>query len=87
MNAYRSYFHDLNSDEVLIGLNLFDGIPVIEIFEYFDSSIDITAYEYDENNDHLIFRSINTIDTIFYPVYHNDFQQKSKEFPHDSKNI
>ena len=76
MNVDRNYFHELTSEQVIVGLDRSDGVHVIEIFEYFDSSVDISAYEYDESNDRLIFRSLNTIDSIFYPIYQNNFQQK-----------
>ena len=76
MNAYRNYFHGISSGEVVIGLNRSESISIIEIFEYFDNSVDVTSYEIDEGNDDIIFRSNTTIDSIVYPVYYDNFQQK-----------
>ena len=36
INNARTYFHTLNSDEIVIGLIQSEDAPLIEIFEYFD---------------------------------------------------
>ena len=64
--AYKNYFHEISSGEVVIGLNRSESISIIEIFEYFDNSVDVTSYEIDESNDDIIFRSFCNA-SLFFP--------------------
>jgi hypothetical protein len=71
----RTYFHSLVSNEVIIGVNHSGQYSLVEIFEYFDSNVILSLYEYD--NDYFSFRSSTAIDSLIYPVYRNNFQERS----------
>ena len=76
-NGTRPYFHSLISNEVLIGMNNSGELSLVEVFEYFHSSVIHSVYEYDSDYENLSFRGSVTIDSLIYPVYRNDFQEKS----------
>jgi len=76
INNARTYFHTLNSDEIVIGLIQSEDAPLIEIFEYFDNRVSLSVYEYETSSNDLLFRGAITIDSLVYPVYQNNFQQK-----------
>jgi len=76
-NGNRTYFHSLISNEVLIGLDNSGELSLVEVFEYFHSSVIHSVYEYDSDYENLSFRGSVTIDSLIYPVYRNHFQEKS----------
>ena len=76
-NDSRTYFHSLISNEVLIGMNNSGELSLVEVFEYSHNSVMYSVYEYDSDYENLSFRGSVTIDSLIYPVYRNDFQEKS----------
>jgi len=76
-DSSRTYFHSLISNEVLIGMNNSGEVPLVEVFEYFHNSMIHSVYEYDNDYENLSFRGSVTIDSLVYPVYRNNFQEKS----------
>ena len=76
-NDSRTYFHSLISNEVLIGMNNSGELSLVEVFEYSHNSVMHSVYEYDSDYENLSFRGSVTIDSLIFPVYRNDFQEKS----------
>ena len=76
MNNSRTHFHNLNSNNIVIGLNLSEDIPLVEIFEYFDNTVNLTTYEYESDTNNMFFKNTVVFDSLFYPIYQNNFRDK-----------
>tara|TARA_X000001036_G_scaffold265130_1_gene246312 strand:+ start:3321 stop:6092 length:2772 start_codon:yes stop_codon:yes gene_type:complete len=76
INNNRTHFHNLNSNDVVVGLNLSEDIPLVEIFEYFDNTVNLTTYEYEPDTNNLFFKNTVVFDSLVYPIYQNNFLDK-----------
>ena len=73
----RTYFHSLVSNETMISVSNSGDYSSVEIFEYFERSVTVSVYDYNSDYENFSFRGTTTIDSLVYPVYQNNFQEKS----------
>ena len=73
----KAYFHKLISRNIVIGFNNSSEPFLIEVFEYFDSSVILSVYELSNNYENISLRGATTIDSLVYPMYGSDFKERS----------
>ena len=76
-NDIKVYFHELISSNTILGFNSSSEPFLIEVFEYFDSSVILSVYELSNNYEDISFRGAITIDSLVYPIYSSDFTERS----------
>ena len=76
-NSSRSFFHTVVSNDLMIGYRNLDEFFLIDIFEYFNDYVEHYVYEYQIQNNDIVYRNMITIDSLLYPLYENSFQELS----------
>ncbi len=76
-NNSRSFFHTVSSNDLMIGYRNSDEFFLIDIFEYFNDYVEHYVYEYQIQNNDIVYRNMITIDSLLYPLYDNSFQELS----------
>ena len=76
-NSSRSFFHTVVSNDLMIGYRNSDEFFLIDIFEYFNDYVEHYVYEYQIQNNDIVYRNMITIDSLLYPLYENSFQELS----------
>jgi len=70
-------FHELISSNAVLGFNSSSQSFLIEVFEYFDSSVTLSVYELSNNYENVSLLEATIIDSLVYPIYSSDFKERS----------